>query len=524
MKAAPKPHPTSSSAVSQSSTSGQPELQQFLPNLFEQAPACIAILAGREGRVLLCNAVCRNMWGGDDIIGKPMRQAWAAFGDHECFDLIEQAFDTGKPVYSTSEPGRVDRNGTGELEDAYFDFIYSPYTDDTGNVRGVILHGTEVTNRVIAQMHLQESEQRFREMANSAPVLIWMADTDKHCTYFNNAWLTFTGRKLEEELRDGWMEGVHPDDLRRCVKIYEMSFDARVTFSMEYRLRRRDGTYHWIIDNGAPRFSGNGEFLGYIGTCTDINEIKRGHELERMNTLLKKQRTQLVALNNAKDEFISIASHQLRTPASAVKQYIGLLLEGYVGELNELQHKMIQAAYDSNQRQLSIIEDLLKVAQVDAGRITLVKRTCDVVQLLEDVMQEQGGKFEARSQKVLYHHPDTPIIASVDQRLLRMVLENLVDNASKYSPEGKAIEVSITTKRNTLFVQVKDHGVGISVKDQKRLFQKFSRLSNALSSLVSGSGLGLYWAKKIIDLHGGSITVKSTEGKGATFCISLPLL
>jgi signal transduction histidine kinase len=250
---------------------------------------------------------------------------------------------------------------------------------------------------------------------------------------------------------------------------------------------------------------------------------QRNVELEKMNALLKKQRSQLVTLNNAKDEFISIASHQLRTPASAVKQYIGLLLEGYVGDLTDMQLKMVQAAYDSNQRQLSIIDDLLRVAQVDAGRITLVKRTCDVIQLLDDVLQEQNGKFVARKQRVAYRHPDTSVIASVDQRLLRMVLENLIDNASKYSPERKSIEVSVAVKGEFLLLQVKDHGVGINVKDQKRLFQKFSRLSNALSSLVSGSGLGLYWAKKIVDLHGGSITVKSQEGKGATFGITLPL-
>ena len=537
MKAVSKPQPARSAARRQSGTSSRPDLQQFLPDLFEQAPACIAVLHGREGTVLLCNATCRSLWGGEGVLGKPMREAWAAFGDHECFNQIEQAFDTGIPVYSSAQPGHVDRTGTGKLEEAFFDFVYAPYRNAQGEVTGVLLHGSEVTDKVQAlqaarksiidleqaHMRLRESEQRFRDMADAAPVLIWMSGTDKQCTYFNKAWLKYTGRTLQDELGDGWTQHVHPDDMKRCLRTYVDAFDARVSFSMEYRLLKHDGNYHWIIDNGAPRLAANGEFLGYIGSCTDIDEIKRGHELERMNTLLKKQRAQLVALNNAKDEFISIASHQLRTPASAVKQYIGLLLEGYVGDLSDMQLKMVQAAYESNQRQLSIVEDLLKVAQVDAGRITLVKRTCDVVQLLEDVIQEQRPKFDAKQQKLTYRHPDSSIIASVDQRLLRMVLENLIDNASKYSPEGKSIEVKNEAKATTLVLQVKDHGVGVSTKDQKRLFQKFSRLSNALSSLVSGSGLGLYWAKKIVDLHGGSITVRSRENSGSTFIIKMPL-
>lgn len=397
-------------------------------------------------------------------------------------------------------------------------------SSSTDNLDGFSPHSHRRSSPIAkVTMRLEESEQRFREMADVAPVLIWMSGIDKKCFYFNKPWLEFTGRQLFEEQGDGWARGIHPDDKAHCLQVYNTAFEARVPFSMEYRLHRHDGTYRWIIDNGVPRFSGDGDFLGYIGSCTDVDEVKRGKELERMNTLLKKQRAQLVAINNAKDEFISIASHQLRTPASAVKQYIGLLLEGYVGELTDMQLKMITAAFESNQRQLSIIDDLLRVAQVDAGKITLIKRTCDIVQLLDDVIEEQQGKFDKRGQKLIYEHPGTSVIASVDQRLLRMVLENLIDNASKYSPEGKAITVILQQSIGAITLQVKDHGVGIKAKDQKRLFQKFSRLTNPLSSLVSGSGLGLYWAKKIIDLHGGSIGVKSREGRGSTFTISLPL-
>jgi PAS domain S-box-containing protein len=125
---------------------------------------------------------------------------------------------------------------------------------------------------------LRESEERFRTMADTAPVLIWVSNVDKDCTYFNKPWLDFTGRTLQQELNNGWAEGVHPDDLSRCIETYRTAFDARKPFDMEYRLRRADGEYRWMLDRAAPRFSAGHEFLGYIGSCVDISERKQVEE------------------------------------------------------------------------------------------------------------------------------------------------------------------------------------------------------------------------------------------------------
>ncbi|WP_447983176.1 sensor histidine kinase [Nitrospira sp. Nam74] len=145
---------------------------------------------------------------------------------------------------------------------------------ESGRVRWVSGIAKDITERKLAEDALRESEERFRLMADSAPVMIWMSDIDKRCSYFNKRWLDFTGRPVEKELGDGWAENVHPHDVERCVQKYSNAFDAKRQFVMEYRLRRFDGEYRWIIDFGTPRFESSGGFCGYIGSCIDITDRK----------------------------------------------------------------------------------------------------------------------------------------------------------------------------------------------------------------------------------------------------------
>src|SRR5438270_10904741 len=136
-------------------------------------------------------------------------------------------------------------------------------------MRGVV---ADISDRKHAEHKLYESEERFRMVANKAPVMIWMAGLDKLCTYFNQPWLDFTGRSIEAEIGNGWAEMVHPEDFQRSLDVYQGSFDRRENFQMEYRLRRHDGEYRWVLDTGVPRFDSNGSFSGYIGSCTVVTD------------------------------------------------------------------------------------------------------------------------------------------------------------------------------------------------------------------------------------------------------------
>lgn len=231
---------------------------------------------------------------------------------------------------------------------------------------------------------------------------------------------------------------------------------------------------------------------------------------------------QLIELNQAKEDFISIASHQLRTPATGVKQYLGMVIEGFAGEVPLEQQPLLKMAYESNERQLRIINDLLKVAQVDSGKLKLQREPVQLAGLLRQVTDELRGTIADRSQSLVVDTVPTTDTFIGDEDAIRMVLENIIDNASKYSPTGSAISVQVWSDDTTVTIEVIDTGVGIQAEDLPRLFQKFVRIDNPLSTKVGGSGLGLYWAKQIIDLHDGRIDYRINQPAGSIFSIVLP--
>ncbi|MHB1865347.1 MAG: CHASE domain-containing sensor histidine kinase [Candidatus Saccharimonadales bacterium] len=225
------------------------------------------------------------------------------------------------------------------------------------------------------------------------------------------------------------------------------------------------------------------------------------------------------AVQMAKDELISLASHQLRTPATIVKQYLGILLQNYVGGITEKQRQLIQTAYDSNERQLQIADQFLNAAKLGSGRIKLSKSIVDINDILSDVVNSQQLIANNKKQKINLNMPKTKYQLKADPKYLPIVFENLISNSIKYSNMKTTITINLRKHKNEITVSVIDHGRGIPKEEMKLVFEKFSRSD---STDGNGTGVGLYLVEQIVRMHSGRVTAKSQLGKGSEFTVHLP--
>lgn len=286
---------------------------------------------------------------------------------------------------------------------------------------------------------------------------------------------------------------------------------------------RKDGSKFWANVVITALYDDDGTLQGFAKVTRNLTERKQNEDrLKASNLLLQEQQTELQRLNDAKDDFISLASHQLRTPATAIKQLLGMIVEGFYGEVPADLEKTIQKAYDSNERQIDIVNSLLRVAQIDSGKVVLRQTSVDLNVLINELVKQYDGIIRDKNQTITLSLYKQPVYGRVDEHYYRMALENILDNASKYTEEGGAITIITNITDDHATVSIRDSGVGISSEHYDSLFEKFNRIPNQMSHKVAGSGLGLYWVQKVINLHRGNVTVDSELEQGTTFTVSVP--
>jgi signal transduction histidine kinase len=327
---------------------------------------------------------------------------------------------------------------------------------------------------------------------------------------------------MEQELGNGWTQSVHPEDYDRCLTTYTQSFEARKPFKVEYRLRRHDGEYRWILDHGVPRFSHSRKFLGYIGSCMDITERKEA-EVER-EALVREQvaRAAAEAANRSKDEFLALVSHELRAPLTAIFGYTKLLRSGLSGATGV--DKATTVIERSVQTQLRIIEDLLDSARIATGKLRIEPLPIDVVPVLDAALDTVRTAAEAKGIRLIAHFSHLPQWVLGDSTRLQQIVSNLLVNAVKFTPEHGQVELKMQRDNDNIEIQIRDNGKGISRDFLPFVFDRFSQAESS-TQRQRGLGLGLSLVKHLVQLHGGTITASSRgPGNGATFTVMLPTL
>jgi PAS domain S-box-containing protein len=380
-----------------------------------------------------------------------------------------------------------------------------------------------LTERLRAREALRESEGRFRLMADGAPVMIWLAGPDEQREWFNRQWLAFRGRTLELEAGRGWQEGLHPEDLERCIKGGAAAFAAREPFQIEYRLRRFDGQYRWVLENGVPRFGGGGQFEGFIGSAIDITERKEAeHEREELLASERYARSEADRLGRIKDEFLATLSHELRTPLSAILGWSSLL-RGRTPKPEELAKGL--ETIDRNARvQARIIDDLLDMSRIVSGKVRLEVQRVDLSAVIEAALETV--RPAARAKEIRMHSvldsPAGPVTG--DANRLQQVVWNLLSNAIKFTPRGGRLQVVLERVGSHAEIHVSDTGQGIKPEFLPHVFDRFRQADASTTRRHGGLGLGLSIVKHLVELHGGSVRASSPgEGQGATFSVTLPL-
>ena len=349
----------------------------------------------------------------------------------------------------------------------------------------------DITEHRRAERVLRESEDRFRTMADGAPVMMWMSGVDKLCTDFNRGWLTFTGRSIEQELGNGWTEGVHPDDLQKCITIYVEAFDQRRPFSMEYRLRRYDGEYHWISDSGSPRFLPDGTFAGYIGCCVDIHDRKalefaRLDLARRLMSAQEAERTRVAReLHDGIGQEIALLGIQMQRAATSIApepQALSARMQKLYTDLTAIGLHVSRLSHQLHSSELEYLG--LSVA---------------ITQLCREFSEQYSIKVVCAC---------TNIPAKLDNDIaltfLRVVQESL-HNIAKHSG-AKNVQVEVAGATDELTLSVSDNGAGFDLQESK-----------------AAVGLGLISMRERIQLIGGEFAIDSTPGAGTRIRARTPL-
>jgi len=402
--------------------------------------------------------------------------------------------------------------------DVHVSLLAVPVTAASGEQVANYAIYRDITERKRAEERLLESEVRFQAIADTAPVMIWTTGTDGLCNYFSKPWLDFTGRTMEQEVGTGWIEGVHPDDVRGCFDGFLPAFHARKPFRMEYRLRRADGEYRWVDESGIPRYTPGGEFAGYIGCNIDITDRKRAEE-ERER--LRQVQSELAHINRVTTmgELAASIAHEIKQPISAAHTNAKTCLR-WLGR----NQPDIEEAREAASR---VIQDVTRTSEIISRIRVLFKKGepqrewVDVNEVIREMISLM--RSEAARHAISIHTELAPELPNVraDRVQLQQVFLNLMLNGIDAITEGNgAGDLTIKSQRNPdgqVLISVSDTGIGLPLERSNKVFDAF------FTTKPQGTGMGLSISRSIIEAHGGRLWATGNSDRGATFQFTLPL-
>jgi PAS domain S-box-containing protein len=371
---------------------------------------------------------------------------------------------------------------------------------------------------------LRESEARFRNMADTAPVMVWVTEPDGSCSFVSKRWYDFTGQTAQDALGFGWMEVVHPDDREAARERFVTASNLREPYRSDYRLRARDATYRWTLNAAAPRFAADGRYLGYVGTVLDISERKLAEDALRENVAeLRRAEDALREADRRKDEFLATLAHELRNPLAPIRNAVEIM------RLRDPVSSALQRPREIIERQLRqltrLVDDLLEASRITQGKVQLRRERIDVSAAVHEAVEGARPAIEAAAHELTVTLASERICVDADPTRLTQVILNLLNNAAKYTPRGGHIWLTVEKEGAQAVISVRDTGIGIEEEHLPNIFKMFSQVTPALERAQGGLGIGLALVRGLVELHGGHVEARSAGlGKGSEFVLRLPAL
>ena len=510
-------------------------LQEF----FRQAPALIAVTKGQNHIYEFVNTAHQEVVGRSEaeLIGKPVKEVFPELYGQGFFEALDEVYQTGIPFVGNEMPAVYDRYHNGTNYQGFFNCVYQPLWNNTGEIEGILLHAVEVTEQVLAKQRTEEllkqleSERALLEaVLQQMPggVIIAEAPSGK---------LILGNKQVEEIWRKPFVPSDNVEQYRQYPgfhsngKLYQAEewplarslTTGEIITGEEIRILRGDGSYGFIEVSSAPICDRTGAIVAGVVTFHDITDRKQA-EKEREQLLAGEQtaRAEAEAANRAKDEFLAVLSHELRSPLNPILGWAKLLRTRQMDQVKT--NQALETIERNAKLQAQLVEDLLDVSRILRGKLSLNISLVNLINVIEAAIETVRLAAVAKSIQIETNFSDNVGLVTGDANRLQQVIWNLLSNAVKFTPIGGKVEVRLEEVNHQVQIQVIDNGKGIKADFLPYVFDYFRQADSTTTRKFGGLGLGLAIVRQVVELHGGTVYAASAgEGKGSTFTIKLPL-
>lgn len=513
------------------------ENEKLLQSIFFNAPAAIAVITEPQHKYVLANKEYQKMVSrtSEQLLGKASKAIFPELVGTGTFEIFDAIYQSGESFSIAEYRVELDKKNDGNVEQMYSRFSAVPLKNTEGKYSSIVIVAIDITEQVLARKKIEESEKRFRLLADSMPQHIWTSDTDGNLNYYNKSVFDYSGLTLDEINKDGWIQIVHPDDREQNIKHWLDAISTGRDFLFEHRFRRHDGIYRWQLSRAIPQRDANGKIQMWVGTSTDIQDQKiftkelelkvseRTMELEATNTELKK-------MNKELESFAYISSHDLQEPLRKIQTFASRIAEKEKHNLSEYGKDMFSRMEEAAKRMQTLIQDLLAYSRTSTTELKF--ETTDLNKIIAEVKEDFKEELEEKHATIKANELcDADIIPFQ----FRQLMHNLIGNSLKFSNPNHppliqirseildGIELNnekLSPQNKYCHITVTDNGIGFEHQYNEKIFEVFQRLHG--KSEYKGTGIGLSIVKKIVENHQGIITANGELNKGTTFDIYIP--